>query len=27
VGDFLPMQVFDAWKELEAGKPRGDLNI
>ena len=27
VGDFFPLQVFDTWKELEAGKPRGDLNL
>jgi cyclase len=27
VGDFFPAQVFDTWKELEAGKPRGDLNL
>jgi glyoxylase-like metal-dependent hydrolase (beta-lactamase superfamily II) len=27
VGDFFPAQVFDTWKELEAGKPRGDLTL
>ena len=27
VGDFFPAQVFDTWKELEAGKPRGDLKL
>ncbi len=27
VGDFFPAQVFDTWKELETGKPRGDLNL
>ncbi len=27
VGDFLPAQVFDMWKELESGKPRGALNL
>jgi hypothetical protein len=27
VGDFFPAQVWDTWKELEAGKPRGDLNL
>jgi len=27
VGDFFPGQVFDTWKELEAGKPRGDLTL
>ena len=27
VGDFFAAQVFDTWKELEAGKPRGDLTL
>ena len=27
VGDFFPAQVFDTWKELEMGKPRGDLSL
>jgi cyclase len=27
VGDFFAGQVYDTWKELEAGKPRGDLNL
>lgn len=27
VGDFLPAQVFDTWKELETGKARGDLKL
>jgi glyoxylase-like metal-dependent hydrolase (beta-lactamase superfamily II) len=27
VGDGLPTQVFDAYKELEFGKPRGDLKL
>lgn len=27
VGDFFPAQVFDTWKELDAGKPRGDLKL
>ncbi len=27
VGDFLPMQVYDTWMELEKGKPRGDLEL
>lgn len=27
VGDFLPMQVYDTWMELEKKTPRGDLNL
>jgi len=27
VGDFFPMQVYDAYQEIKHGKPRGDLNL
>lgn len=27
IGDPFPSQVFDTWKEIESGKPRGDLKL